>query len=357
MRSIKTMLLLAVMAMALAVPATASAAQWTEGGSPITEPLQWTNGGAPLEGEVPISFTGPVKFYNGGLGSIECTASFGGLLAAGTEGSLFENSISPASCKLGVVLKMHCSGVTSVTVSSFWAVEAAEKSPGVRTMTIKMGKITFGLQPIAGKECPPQLELTGGTITATPDNAKSISSVSLSGSVGSIWGAFGVSGTLAATPAAKYGIVRDENVVALSGYIKYSNVTIGSVECSVNGSMTLRPGEKGEVTAMSSNANACAVGGPKAVQCGATATAVFKELPWPVSLTAAKTINITKFPFEIQFGKGCAPWVLSGGEMGATPDSTSAITKITLSGTLTGSFSMPWTGVLSWTPSGQYGIS
>jgi hypothetical protein len=362
MRSIKTMLLLAIAATALAVPAAASATQWTESGSPLTEPLRWTDGGAALAGEQSIALEGPIKFSNATTGGVECTLTASGILAAGTEGVLDTISISPGSCKLNGAQKTTCASVTSVAVAAFWPLEAVEKTPGVRTMTVKMSAITYKFQPLegeAGNFCVKQLELTGATITATPDNAKSISSVTFSGAMPAVkYNSFNTTGTPAVKPAAKFGIARAEHVVALAGNINFNNISMGGVECAVNGSLTLRPGEKGEVTSMSSKAGGCVVSGPRLTECGSPATAVFKELPWSVSTTATKTINIAKFPFEIQFGKGCMPWNLSG-EMIATPNNTSAIASTALSGTLTSAYLGPqkWTGSLSWTPSGLYGIS
>ncbi len=359
MRSIKTMLLLAIAAMALAVPASASAAQWTESGTPITEPLQWTNGGSTLTGEQSISLEGPMKLTHAATGGVECTMTAAGILVAGTEGVFYENSINPASCKLNGLLKTTCSKVTSATVSNWWPVEAVEKTAGVRTMAITLGKITYNMQPIEGNpNCPAQFETSGGTITATPDNAKSISSVSLSGTVPHVGlpANLIVSGALPVKPAAKFGINRQENIVTLSGGIKWSNAAFGGIECSASGSLTLRPGEKGEITALSFPGE-CVLSGARKTECG-TAKIVAKELPWAVSLTASKTINITKFPFEVQFGNGCKAWTFSGAML-ATPNNTSAIASTTLGGTLSSPQigAQTWTGSLSWTPSGKYGIS
>lgn len=357
------MMLLAVLAaLALVIPAAASASQWVESGTPITEPLEWTDGGTTLTGEQAISLEGPIKFSNATSGGVECSYVASGTLSAGSEGVLSEFApISLGGCKLNGAAKTSCLSVTSATIYSWWPLEVAEKSAGVHSMTIKMGKIVFTFQPKegeAGKLCPAQIELTGGSITATPDNEKSMSSVSLTGPVsGGKLGNFNTTGTLAVKPAARFGAVRRENVAALSGSIRYSNASWGSVECAVTGSLTLRPGEKGEVTAMSSKAGSCGVSGVALItECGSTATAVFKELPWSVSITASKAINIAKFPFEVQFSKGCI-WKMNG-EMLATPNNTSAIASTTLSGTLTGEpFPMKWTGSLNWSPSGKYGIS
>lgn len=368
MRSIKTMLLLAIAATAFAVPAAASATQWTEGGSPITEPLYWTDGGAPLAGEPSITLEGSVKFSSATFGGMECTTTAKGFLAGGSiEGVLNEVTISPGSCKLNGAQKTACASVTSVfvPVPSSWLMEATEKTPGAKAISVKVGKITYTFQPKegeAGKLCVKEMYVTGGTITATPDNAKSISSVSLSGPVGTSgptginYGNLNTTGTLAVKPAAKFGIARKENIVALSGNLTYSNATAGGITCPIKGNLTLRTGEKGEVTSMSGTGG-CALFGARNTECK-TANVVFKEVPWSVSTTASKTINITKFPFEIQFGNGCAAWSLSG-EMVATPNNTSAIASTTLSGTLTEPYLGPqkWGGSLSWTPSGKYGIS
>jgi hypothetical protein len=374
MRSIKKMLLLAltaIAAVAFTVPAIASAAEWTHEGSPLPGGARWLDEGEPLEAEgLSTTFKGPLKFSNVTLGGVECTLEANLSLDPALIDSL---SISPASCKLSGVgtVKTQCESVTSVSFNfPFWAAYP-ETVKDVRKLLIQVGSMTYKFQPKEGsKNCPSEIEVTGaqgGGVVASPDKVNAVSSFTLSGQVGTKvnlngnitnGGSWNTTGTPSITPAAKYGI-GFADMVALSGNLQYSSITLGGAQCNVNGWLGLQPSNKGEISALS--LSGCKATGAKEVSCGSAVTGVTKDLPWPVALEGnafeGYEIKITKFPFELQFGKGCGPWQIDGTMIAEpnNPISSMALDSV-LMAKIPSEVPQHWTGTWNWTPAGSYGI-
>jgi hypothetical protein len=77
-----------------------------------------------------------------------------------------------------------------------------------------------------------------------------------------------------------------------------------------------------------------------------------------VALGLQSDIGITKFVLLTNFNKGCVfPPIMLSGEMTATPDNTSAISSLSISGTLKGfGFESTMTGKLEANEPGTFGI-
>jgi hypothetical protein len=354
MRSIKKMLLLAltaIAAVAFAVPAMASAANWKQEGSELTG-VAWTQEGATLASGGSLSLSGTLTMNNVSYGSVSCpVTAVASLNPQSNSGQLTEFTATPAGCKLTGPLKEACTGVISMSIPGSMPGVTATESGG--KTTIATGE--FGLMvKLSGANCPENW-LYAGSLVATPNNAAAIGSVSLSGSFNQYahysgalnsFGKATASGTLTASPSGKYGISK-QRTVKVSGDIGWA--AGGSfMTCTVTGTIVLEPGSEGKLTSLALSKSGGCLGAyptcpkPEAVAIGA---------PWNLS---DQGTSIAMTGVSITFdtaGTECD--VTASGGLTATPDNTSAISSTSLSGTMGG---RTWSGSLNWSPAGVYGL-
>jgi len=182
---IKKIMLLASMALATAALA-APAAQ-----------AEWLHNGAPLKANATVNLSGTAGFAAPfGLGTYTCTVHATLVAEPGSTGKVtkFEPTTNTcvgtgilANCKL----KSHSSNVPMIV----------HANTTVRTISITNATIKNVYE---GANCSQtETHLLFSTVTATPDNGSSISSVKLSGTATN---GTTVSGTLNVTPAKTYGI-------------------------------------------------------------------------------------------------------------------------------------------------------
>lgn len=332
----------AAVAMAFAMPAVASASNWTKNGVAISG-LQWSKGGTPLGAEGgSIAISGGLKL-TGSIGTLDCQASGSASLSGNSgSGQLTELTISPASCTLGGLLK-PCTETKSITANSLpWSINAAGTA-AAPTIAINGVSITYTL--FCGGETLP-LKFTG-KLTATPNKATAISSLSLSGTLSSASGNVSASGTQAVSPAGTYGIINQQEAVAVKGSLGWTG-SLGSTNCQVTGSMILEAGSEGKVTSLA--ASECHSTGLITSSCGSGGS-MTPSTPWTLvdngTSIAIKNVSIASCGFTNPFL----------GELTATPDKTSAISSTSLTGTLnSGGINVAWSGTLNWTPAGVFGL-
>ncbi len=357
MRSIRTMLLLALAAMAaaaLAAPGFAAASEWTKEGKPLGQAIEpvFTDGGLPLEAESsPVSLEGKIKFSSSTWGSEECTLSAKATLGTNGVGQISEAALSLPSCKTAGTLAA-CT-VTSATAGSLpWPLTATSESIVVGT------NVTFKFE---GKFCPVTEETLSGGFYATPDNTKAMNSLTLSGAVNTSLQAGktkNVTGSLSVSPGGRYGVGQVAAVNLTGAHLSFSSGMIGSVECSFSGKIALRPGSGG--TVQSIEWGKCSTGG--GLNTCTVSSVTSKNLPWSL-LDEGTRIGISNVSFKINFEGAFCPYSFfeAEGTIYATPDKTSAISSVTLAGTLTthtggSEFKGSWTGSSSWSPAGVYGL-
>jgi hypothetical protein len=362
MRSIrKAAILIAAAAVVaiVAVPAMASASNWTKEGSEL-KGLVWSQEGSTLGAEGSLGVSGKLRLGSAALGNLECPVSATISLNPNSgSGQLKEFSASAGSCTMTGLLKETCGSVTSLTIPSEPLSVTATESGGKPVITTNE-EFGFSAQ-LAGPSCPENF-LYVGKLTATPDNAAAMSSVSLSGTFKSyalVGGTFyglgntSASGTLSASPAGKYGISK-QRTVKIAGTIGWIS-SYGSMSCPVNGTVTLEPGSEGTLSSLSKGAGECAGSGMILSTCGKATSVSSGATPWALT-DQGTSIKITGV--SITFGyasKECAEtW---SGELLAGVDSTTAISNMTPSGTLhSGIGNRSWSGSLNWSPAGVYGL-
>jgi hypothetical protein len=180
---------MAVAAMALALPAAASA---------------WTEKGEPLAADVTINVTGSAAF-SGTAGGVNCTHTTATmhLNKDGTGAvSVFAPQIS--SCHLTGGLASVCTKLTSVTnentTGGKWAVD--NKGTDAEITGVKIQNHLEG-----GFFCPKTITLGTGNVTVTPDpNTTAIESLTLGGQLPvSTGGNVAVSGTISPVNAGDKG--------------------------------------------------------------------------------------------------------------------------------------------------------
>jgi hypothetical protein len=169
----KTMMLVmaAAVVAAFAVPATASAGLWKHHATNIQQNQQ-------------ITLTGNAKFDSGAIGNIECQTTSQLTATAGTTtGTVTQftpdldeaNSTVTTKCKAGGFLA-GCQVHSAVPSGLPWTVHNNTK-----TVAITNGDITVGF---TGGFCPGDTAtVTASTVTATPNQPKTVSSFTLSGQV------------------------------------------------------------------------------------------------------------------------------------------------------------------------------
>lgn len=352
MRSIKRMLLFgftAALMMALAIPAVATAANWTKEGKELAySQQQWTSNGLPLTESKPITLQGTI----GSEGEVECSMTLSGTVGPGFKGTITEASTSLSSCVLGAVPQFYgCKSVSSVTANELPWPAVAARSGGEKAVYLGVN-LTYNLK--GGIFCPKWLTATG-LLVAKPDNANAIGSVTLSGTTNiSISNGESYSsealGTLNVSPGT-YGILTTD-VVALSGSLG-SVGEESSLSCTVNGLLALDKGSEGKLISLkwSSCANPL-----NELACGAIKSVTTGSLPMS-AIDEGTKIKFPEFSFTIKYEhSGCDEYV--SGALFATPDKVGAISSTSLSGTLksNGSTSKTWSGSVNWTPAGVYGL-
>ncbi len=183
--NIKKITMLASMALALgafAIPASASAAEWTDEG-------------ATLEAAANVTFSGTAQFDTGTAG-VHCpTVVAKATLQPGSTGTI--NSFEGVGCK--GIKGLNGASATTTATGLPWVIHANDNG----TITITDVHIDNALTP--SPPFPPSATIFGD-VTATPNNPEEISSVALSGKVETTAGEADVSGSLNASPAGRYGI-------------------------------------------------------------------------------------------------------------------------------------------------------
>jgi hypothetical protein len=246
MRSIRTAVALAataLLAVAFAVPAVASASNWKENGTEISG-AAWTKEGATLGGSGgSLGLTGTIAVGNATLGSVSCpmTANLA-LNPISNKGQLKEFNAPAGGCKLTGFLKTTCPEVTAMTIPSESVGVSATESG-----TIVSEEFSFFLET---KGCMIEKWAFIGKLTATPNKSNAIESVTLSGKFTSYYyyegeyrtgfGQVNVSGTPAASPSGKYGI-SNQRLIKVTGSIQRMSATQG-VSCPLNGTISIGPG-------------------------------------------------------------------------------------------------------------------
>lgn len=193
----KTLLLAvaAVAAMALAVPALASAS--------------WTHEHEPITSQKTVTFAGNAQFVAAGLGAgFNCTNTHADVdLLPGETGEItsFEATEAESKCDpVGLFSTLGCK-ISSVTSENLpWVVHIINEEK----LLITNVKITNHLVPgLCTSIIGTQTIVLEGNVTATPDDPDEVHSVELSGELTSSLGEnVTVSGTLNASPSGTYGI-------------------------------------------------------------------------------------------------------------------------------------------------------
>lgn len=361
MRSIKSMMLLAVAVLALtaiAAPALASASNWKRNGEEFSG-LVWSQEGSTLESGGTLNLNGRIAIVNSTLGGIDCPASGTGSLNANSgSGQLSSISITASGCKLSGAWKAVCKEVSSVTAGTPWSLSATEKG-GKKVISVVMS-VSYQM---AGGECagtPPYVVM--GEATATPDNGASIGSVTLSGSLPAYFfygGELHPEGkatltqpsVLSVEPSGKYGIT-NQRTVKISGQVGWIDPLLGGATCQVTGTIALEPGSQGKLlslvksgTCTSSGLNWSNCGHPTGVSAGVT--------PWTLT-DQGTAIGMAGMSITFDYAS-CHE--TSTGELPMSVNKTSAISSSSFEGLLSaGGLKRSWSGSFNWTPAGVYGL-
>ena len=185
-RKLSILAIAAISALAFAIPAVASAHEWLEEE-------------APLEGTASATVSGSLELaVLGGLASVKCPTS-GTIEGSNEAGSSVPSFSISTPCTVGGLLA-GCT-VSSVTTENLpWAVEIIN-GPALKVSGIKFTN-HFKSGCLAGTTVSAE-----GALTATPDKAAAMSSVTFSGELSTSLGTnANVKGTLAVSPAGVYGI-------------------------------------------------------------------------------------------------------------------------------------------------------
>jgi hypothetical protein len=339
----------AIAAAAFVLPAVASAADWKKNGVTISNPeVQWADNGAPLTTETSATLGGSFSFSGG----VNCTTVNGKMTLEpgyGT-GRLTEFTMSPGSCvTTGTLKALGCTKVTAVVGTLPRAYFAINNT---RALKILNAQFTYSLE--GGKFCPTEVTISGDII-ATPDNSKSISTLTFSGEVSSTLGTkVTAGGTVTLSPAARYGIISTETV-NLTGGISYS----GGVSCNVTGGLVLEPGSKGSIYDM--KWGSCGFSGTfAALGCTSVTSVTPENMPWAIENTGSK-IQITNMNYTMHFAGSsfCPKEFILKGSPTATPDKTSAISSTNLEGWMKsnlGGSEYAISSTLNWSPAATYGL-
>lgn len=179
---------------------------------PSSAAANWQFEEVPISGDT-FELHGQTR-HQGGLGGIECTVNVHVVLEAGTTTAKADQfgltGLPTEKCKgLGgfVFCQIHEAAYSALPLT----VHITETNPPV--LTITTGDVQY---TTTGGFCPiSKVTLTGGTVTATPDNVNAMKTVELSGSLTSHITTGGstvdqesvtISGSLKVTPEGIYGI-------------------------------------------------------------------------------------------------------------------------------------------------------
>jgi hypothetical protein len=348
MKTIRTLLLVVAALAVLAVPATASAANWQKDGKELG--LHWSSGGAPMEsGEGSLALEGTLSWQSAGLGSISCPVSGNATLTPGNTGQLSNVTVTAAGCKMSGAIALECKSdtITSVQVTEQPLPITAKEVGGQRVIEVSSHSIVYQFN---GGKCEKEVGaiIVAGSQIATPNNSTAISSLAFSGKMsayatklGSLGNVNGTS-SLNVSPEGKYGISNEWHV-AVQGNLNWDDPVLGGVHCSLAGTFVLEPGNKGRFTSISSPSG-CTSWGIYGVCTGWSGNS-------PTLVNESTHIAIQGIELTGYGGKSCN--LAISGNLTATPNKTSSISSVSLSGTLGG---RAWTGGLNWTPAGVYGL-
>ena len=191
---LKKLTLAAVVALG-ALALLASAAQANKALEPLTEHK-------PFEGKADVKLHGNAGF-GGGLGGIagtlDVTVEFQG---GSSTGKVSAVEITNPNA-FGLIAP--CTVVKAEAVGLPWVVHAEETTGENPVKRFSITEPEFIIE-LEGFLCPPTVNITGGLVYATPDNATSISDVTLGGFVKTTVGNANPFGTLDATPKKHFGI-------------------------------------------------------------------------------------------------------------------------------------------------------
>jgi hypothetical protein len=347
-------------------------------------PIDWSEEGEPLGAEATASLEGPLKFSYGS-GSIECTLNATLVLEPGNVGHITGPAIAPGSgCKATGAIATICGGFEEATVEGPpWSATAVKREGSSK---VSIGEVDLDLAFEGGPYCPGDLHVSGG-MTATPDDSDGISSLSLSGTLSTTLGSTSVSGALAVDPAGEYGITAtnvdwsEESYLSevgqplghratasLEGPLKFTYGS-GSIECTLNATLVLEPGNVGHITEPAiAPGSGCKATGVIATICGGFEEAIIEGPPWratAVKREGSSSVWIGEVDFDLAFegtqysGSYCPNGLVhvSGG-MTATPDDSKGISSLSLSGTLSTTIAnAPVSGTLAVDPPREYGIT
>jgi hypothetical protein len=357
MRSIKITLLAAVAAlaaMAVIVPAVASASTWTKDGRTLTAPeeLVWYYNGVPLTGGglvMGLTGAGSVTLESSEYGmGIRCDDPQG-IFAANPDSGNGDGGFEPADCHTtGVLLAICGDDVTSVDYPSEDLNVHTVRSGGNPAFEFEGYEVVFHVRCL-GDDVPVEFS---GDLVFTPINpgALSGSGVSMSGALDmAIWG-----DTLPAE-ASSSGIQLDAPNGAGIGLAEVATVPVsgtmgwmgqmGSMTCSASGTARLTVNGEGQLRDV--KFTGCESGGIVGRSCNA-ATA---SGSWPL-VDQGSYITVKNATITTACGVGSGT-----GDLTATPDRASAISSTSVAGTLKGELgSIGWSGSLSWDPAGVYGL-
>lgn len=146
--------------------------------------------------------------------------------------------------------------------------------------------------------------------------------------------------------------------VSLAGSFRFS----GGIECEVNGSLTLEPGAKGQVTEFSADPEGCTPAETLANVCQEVTSMSPKGLPWSAEAVETKggwqvQLSGVETEYGLKGGIFCPAKMALSGDLTATPDDRRSIASLDLSGPVSTSYgSQEVEGSLSVSPAGRYGV-
>jgi|GEM_PF-3599203 len=336
----RTGLLAIAAVLALALPATASAAWTHKGHGELKE-----NASITLSGELSVSTE---------VGKVTCSTSIGATLTGeSSTGTVNSYTVSePSKCdlteSLGAVCGTH--GATKVEKTGAWELTAEESQ-------IKLSSIDLQFQ--FGKCLIPSLRIKGAA-TATPDNASAMSTLTLSGSQ-TLYnsqeeeaGSASLEGAPSVSPAATYGIkptfeqtvwtmedeyLGEDGEMGLEGKFSFS-YSGGSVSCSASAVLSLTSGEveegaaEGEVESFTvSSPSGCVVGGGLKETCSGEnpVKSVEKTGTWTLS-ASEEDISVSGLALDYEFKECSTTSLRVEGEATLAVEQPSAITATAFSG-------------------------
>lgn len=326
--------------------------------------IRWTKSGLPLGSTSNAGLSGSLSFSGG----TSCSSVSGTLaMDPGYSGRISALSATPAGCTVtGTLASLGCTSVTSFEAQNLpWTADAPVEGP----ITAEDATLVYGYT--GGKFCPSKVELSGD-LTLTPDKSSSIGSLTISGTLSSSLGSnVTVGGTLNLSPAATYGFapagsrwsqegsqLTSAANVALGGTFAFS----GGTSCTATGmGMTLNPGSTAQATEFGATLASCTITGTvKTLGCTAVTSVAGSGMPWSAYTLANGTIYVPNATIVYQYtgGKFCPGEVKLTGAFTMTPDKSSSIGSLTISGTMNSNLGSQVTlsGSLSVSPSGKYGI-